>query len=297
MYVLKTFIAVTVIFFAVTIFADENNQTKQASSSLSRASKLFDQHCKVCHGLTGGMNMEKRIAPPIAGVRMHYLSVHKDKDSFVNAVTTWLEKPDASKSLMPGAIRHFNLMPPISVPKEDAKSIAEYIFDGNLEAPEGYQAHYQQMHGDKQNSKEKASNNSNEANQQSSQIELRTLARHLRLPPPQLNQLNLSDEQITKIKELIVEKEVIMQPLREEVLEFNQQLNTMDSRSPSYKADIFALADVNAKRVEQMVVESGEMRMKIEAVLDQQQYSQLMSFREQLKERQKQRLKQRMQRN
>ena len=119
----------------------------------------------------------------------------------------------------------------------------------------------------------------------------------MRLPPPQLNELGLSPEQITKIKELIVEKEVIMQPLREEVLEFNQQLNTMDSRSPNYKADIFALADVNAKRVEQMVVESGEMRMKIEAVLDQQQYAKLLAFRQQLKERQKQRLKQRMQVN
>ena len=88
-----------------------------------------------------------------------------------------------------------------------------------------------------------------------------------------------------------------MQPLREDFLEFNQQLNTMDSRSPSYKADIFVLADVNAKRVEQIVVESGEMRMKIEAVLDQQQYSKLILFRQQFMERRKQQSKQRMQTN
>ncbi len=236
------------------------------------------------------MNKQKRIAPPIAGVRMHYLSVHQDKDSFVNAVTSWLEKPDANKSLMPGAIRHFNLMPPVSAPKEDAKIIAEYIFNGEIDMPAGYKEHYQQMHGNKQGKQKQKSDQSN--NQ-----DLRTLARHLRLPPPQLNQLVLSTEQITEIKALIVEKEVIMQPLREEVLEFNQQLNTMDSRSPSYKADIFALADVNAKRVEQMVVESGEMRMKIEAVLDQKQYSKLLSFRQQMKESRKQRLKHRMQAN
>ena len=121
MYVLKTVIAISVIFFAVNIFADDANN--------SLGSKLFNQHCKVCHGLTSGMKMKKRIAPPIAGVRMHYLSVHKDKDAFVNAVANWIEKPDTSKTLMPGAIRHFNLMPPISVPKDDAETIAEYILD------------------------------------------------------------------------------------------------------------------------------------------------------------------------
>jgi len=283
MYVLKTVIAITVIFFAVTIFADDKKQ--------SSGSNLFDQHCNVCHGLTGGMNMKKRIAPPIAGVRMHYLSAHKDEHSFVNAITSWLEKPDASNSLMPGAIRHFNLMPPINVPIEDAKVIAEYIFKGDIEAPKGYKEHYQQMHGNKQG------NRKNKQKQQSHHQDLRTLARHLRLTPPQLNQLGLSPEQITKIKELIIEKEVIMQPLREEVLEFNQQLNTMDSRSPSYKLDIFALANTNAKRVAQMVVESGEMRMKIEAVLDQRQYAKLLAFRQQMKKSRKQLLKQRMESN
>ena len=284
MYVLKTVIAVSVIFFAVSIFADETKN--------SPGPKLFDQHCKVCHGLTGGMNMKKRTAPPIAGVRMHYISVHKDKDAFVDAITSWLEKPDAGKTLMPGAIRHFNLMPPISVPKDDARIIAEYIFEGDIEMPAGYKEHYQQNHGNKECNKQ------TKQKQQPSQNQgLRTLARHLRLPPPQLNQLGLSAKQISKIKELIVEKEVIMQPLREEVLEFNQQLNTMDSRAQDYKANIFSLADVNAKRVEQMVIESGEMRMKIEAVLDLQQYSKLMSFRQQMKERRKQRMKKRMQVN
>jgi len=284
MYVLKTAIAVSVIFIAVTIFADETRN--------SQGLKLFDQHCKVCHGLTGGMNMKERIAPPIAGVRMHYLSVHKDKDAFATAVTSWLEKPDVTKTLMPGAIRHFNLMPPISVPKDDARIIAEYIFEGDIEMPAGYKEHYQQNHGSKEGNQQAKQKQQSSPNQ-----DLRTLARHLRLPPPLLNQLGLSSEQIFKIKELIVEKEVIMQPLREEVLEFNQQLNTMDSRAQDYKKNIFFLADINAKRVEQMVIESGEMRMKIEAVLDLQQYSKLMSFRQQIKERRKQRMKKRMQLN
>ncbi|GAA0399006.1 hypothetical protein GCM10009133_04790 [Cocleimonas flava] len=275
MYILKVVIAVTVIFFAVTIFAEDKKSTT--------ASKLFEQHCSVCHGLNGGMNMKKRIAPPIAGVRAHYLDVHKNKESFVNAVTAWLKKPDASKSLMPGAIRHFNLMPPISIQDDDAKLIAEYIYDGDIEIPEGFKEHYEERHGND--------------NQNNNRQDLITLARHLKLPPQQLSQLALKPEQISQIKTLIVEKEVIMQPLREEVLEFNNQLNTLDSRSATYKSDIFALADINAKRVEQMVVESGEMRMKIEAVLNQQQYDKLISFRKQLNERRKQRLKQQMQIN
>ena len=52
---------------------------------------------------------------------------------------------------MPGAIRHFDLMPPYCfIPNEDAKIISEYSFKGDIEAPEGYKEHYQQMHGNKQ---------------------------------------------------------------------------------------------------------------------------------------------------
>lgn len=109
--------------------------------------QLYKTHCSACHGNTGGMDMSKRLAPPIVAVRMHYLGSYPDKGSFVMAVTDWVEKQDAGKSLMPGAMRRFNIMPPVYVSRENAEKIASYIYDGELEKPAGFDEHVQQMHG------------------------------------------------------------------------------------------------------------------------------------------------------
>ncbi len=111
--------------------------------------KLYKMQCAACHGATGGMDMNKRIAPPIAGVRMHYISAHPEKEAFVAAVSSWLTNQDESKSLMRGAIRKFKLMPPITVAQEDAEKIAAYIYAGKIEKPQGFDEHVEEMHGKK----------------------------------------------------------------------------------------------------------------------------------------------------
>ncbi len=115
---------------------------------------LYKQSCAVCHGSTGGMDMAKRIAPPIAAVRMHYISTYSDKDSFVQAVSGWVEKPDESKSMMRGAIRRFKIMPPMSIPKADAEKIAAYIYEGDIDKPEGFEDHVKEMHGKKRSERQ-----------------------------------------------------------------------------------------------------------------------------------------------
>ncbi len=109
--------------------------------------KLYKTNCAVCHGSTGGMDETKRIAPPIAAVRMHYINTYSDEDSFVQAVAGWVEKQDEEKSMMRGAIRRFNIMPPVNVANEDAEKIAAYIFAGNIEEPKGFKEHVEKEHG------------------------------------------------------------------------------------------------------------------------------------------------------
>lgn len=118
-----------------------------ADNEAGQGKELYQTYCSGCHGLTGGMDMKQRVAPPIAAVRFHYIDSYPDKTSFVAAVTGWLEKQDVNKSLMRGAIRRFNLMPPITVSKEDAEKIANYIYVGNIEKPEGFDEHVEQQHG------------------------------------------------------------------------------------------------------------------------------------------------------
>ncbi len=137
---LKTILISTLLLSQVA-FAD-NNKYKEGE-------KLYKTNCAVCHGTTGGMDMGKRVAPPVIAIRMHYIKTYSDEDSFVTAVSEWVEKPEEERSMMRGAIRKFNLMPAISIPKEDAEKIAAYIYAGDLESPEGYQKHYEKKHGKK----------------------------------------------------------------------------------------------------------------------------------------------------
>ena len=91
--------------------------------------------------------MSKRMAPPIAGVRMHYIGPYSDEFSFVNAIANWVEKPDSNNSLMRGAIRRFKLMPKININRADVETIARYIFQGDIESPAGMKQHIENMHG------------------------------------------------------------------------------------------------------------------------------------------------------
>ena len=122
-------------------------QVVLAGNDAEQGEKLYRTYCSACHGGTGGMDMSKRVAPPIIAVRMHYLGPYPGKAEFVTAVANWVEKQDASKTRMPGAIRRFNIMPPISVSRQEAEKIASYIYDGNIEKPAGFDKHFEEMHG------------------------------------------------------------------------------------------------------------------------------------------------------
>jgi cytochrome c2 len=112
----KSALLLALILASQTALASDSNKENEGEA-------LYKAHCSSCHGNTGGMDMHKRVAPPIVAVRMHYLGTYPEKDAFVLAVSQWVEKQDASQSLMRGAIRRFNIMPPISIAKEDAEKI------------------------------------------------------------------------------------------------------------------------------------------------------------------------------
>lgn len=75
--------------------------------------QLYQKHCNVCHGAT--QNGQKRLAPPIFAVKLHYLGVHDEPLTFTDAVSNWVKQPAADQSLMPMAIRHFGLMPTLKI--------------------------------------------------------------------------------------------------------------------------------------------------------------------------------------
>ena len=125
------------------------SQAASANDEHKNGQQLYKANCASCHGNKGGMDMNKRVAPPIIAVRMHYIGTYSDKDSFVMAVADWVEKQDEDNSLMRGAISRFNIMPPVSISRKDAEKIAAYIYAGDIEKPEGFQKHFEERHGKK----------------------------------------------------------------------------------------------------------------------------------------------------
>ena len=117
-----------------------------SSSWASDGAELFEENCASCH--LGSGSQSERTAPPIFGVRNHYIQAYPKKEEFVSAVVKWLEEPNEAASLMPGAISRFELMPQIEVSADDAEKIAEYIHAGDFNEPGWYKEHYKQEHGE-----------------------------------------------------------------------------------------------------------------------------------------------------
>lgn len=122
------------------------SQVTTASES-DHGKHLYIKHCNSCHGVEHGMDMSKRVAPPAFAVKMHYIGTYSDKDSFVMAIADWLETRDVDNSMMRGAVHRFGVMPEVKVSRDEAEKIAQFIYEGDLESPVGFQQHYEEMHG------------------------------------------------------------------------------------------------------------------------------------------------------
>lgn len=107
--------------------------------------KLFLQNCGSCHGQSDTAN--GRLAPPVVAIKTRYLSTHTDKQAFVSALVNWVLYPSTDKSLMPGAVRRFGLMPALRYSKENLTAIAEYVYDENIDMPIWYEKHHKAEHG------------------------------------------------------------------------------------------------------------------------------------------------------
>lgn len=105
------------------------------------AFKTMEQNCFSCHSPKGG-GPDARIAPPMAAVKQHYLDHHPDKEAFIQSMVDFLQHPSKEKSLMPGALAKFGLMPVMDFPEETVTAVATYIYDHPMEEPGWYKKHY-----------------------------------------------------------------------------------------------------------------------------------------------------------
>ncbi len=119
--------------------ASTNLQTEDAYT-------LMKNYCYVCHN-PNAVSHDSILAPPFRAVKRRYSMQYDNKEEFVTAMVSWIEKPSEEKALMRGAVNEFKVMPPLPLDKEILQKIATYIYDNDVEQPKWFEEHFNEMHG------------------------------------------------------------------------------------------------------------------------------------------------------
>lgn len=144
--------------FILTSCGKLNKNSGEASEQLERTTievnkvkneeglLLLRKHCYVCHNPVSNSH-DSILAPPMAAVKMRYQRRYRNKDNFIEGMVKWTADPKKEEGIMKGAIDRFGPMPKQNFEKEDLLKIATYVYENELEEPEWFAAHAQEMHG------------------------------------------------------------------------------------------------------------------------------------------------------
>lgn len=108
--------------------------------------RLIPTFCNTCHGV-GDRREDEMLAPPLWGVRAHYLKAYPEADVFVDSMADFIAQPDAKKSLMPKALKRYGLMSPTPLDESKLRAIAMAIHAGHVERPP-WSRSYEKVHRD-----------------------------------------------------------------------------------------------------------------------------------------------------
>ncbi|MDO5970061.1 hypothetical protein Q4Q35_09590 [Flavivirga aquimarina] len=107
--------------------------------------KLMETYCYLCHDAT--KSEEERLAPPMIAIKKRYIFEGTSKEEFINDMQRWIKNPNEKDAKMFGAVRRFGVMQKLPYPEEDIRQIADYMFDYDIEQPEWFEEHFNQMRG------------------------------------------------------------------------------------------------------------------------------------------------------
>jgi len=117
------------------------------ATDLHPGKKIMETECYICHNPKA--SEESMIAPPMIAIKKHYISVETTKEQFQNDLVSWINNPSEEKSKMPGALKKFGIMPLQPFPEDKIRSIAEYIYDYEIDEPDWFEEHYQKGRGNR----------------------------------------------------------------------------------------------------------------------------------------------------
>ncbi len=111
--------------------SSETNIKKVSTDGFnSKGYKLMEQKCFICHfAKPDPSKRSSMIAPPMIRVQQHYKPTYPNKEEFITKITAWVSNPSRDKTLMPGAVRKFDVMPKLGYSKDEIKIIAETLYE------------------------------------------------------------------------------------------------------------------------------------------------------------------------
>ena len=107
---------------------------------------LMETNCLVCHG--NGTSHDDILAPPMKGVKNHYLSEGMTEKEFVTEIQNWVANPTKENSQMPGAVNRFGVMPKQEFSPDEVAAIATYMFNNEMPKPVWFDQHMKDQHGE-----------------------------------------------------------------------------------------------------------------------------------------------------
>lgn len=136
------------------IGCNNSNKVSYAKSSINimkdsihPGKSLMEVNCYACHNAT--TNEEHRIAPPMIAIKRRYIFKNTSKEEFIADMQNWMKNPNEKDAKMFGAVKRFGVMQKLPYPEETIAKIAEYIYDYEIEQPEWFADHYNNMKGNK----------------------------------------------------------------------------------------------------------------------------------------------------
>ena len=116
---------------------------KQQNNQEHPGKKLMETNCYVCHSPTA--SHDDRIGPPMIAIKKHYIDSNTTKEEFIASMQAWIKNPNEVDAKMKGAVRRFGVMPKTPYPEETIEKIAEYLYDYEIEQPDWFEDHFNEM--------------------------------------------------------------------------------------------------------------------------------------------------------
>ncbi|CAM4209071.1 DUF3365 domain-containing protein [Zobellia roscoffensis] len=129
---------------ATTVSSDDVEVKQNTNVSKVHAGQvILERECYLCHDPK--TNMADRIAPPMEAIKRHYIDSTVSQKEFTEALIKWINDPE-TETKMPVVHGEFGPMPYLPSRDESLTQIADYIYNNELERPEGFDEYFKLGH-------------------------------------------------------------------------------------------------------------------------------------------------------